>query len=78
MPKDRQITVSAEVNETTIKMLQNAVAALGDIYYALYLNCEVPAKFDSFKSKSTVELKEEFNELAKFFNTIKNDWEAHK
>ena len=78
MPRDRQITVSAEVNETTIKMLQNAVAALGDIYYALYLNCEVPAKFDSFKSKSTVELKEEFGELVNFFNTIKNDWEAHK
>ena len=78
MPRDRQITVSAEVNETTIKMLQNAVAALGDIYYALYLNCEVPAKFDSFKSKSTIELKEEFSELVKFFNTIKNDWEAHK
>ena len=74
----REITVSAEVNETTIKMLQNAVAALGDIYYALYLNCEVPLKFESFKSKSTVELKEEFGELAKFFNTIKNDWEMHK
>ena len=74
----RQITVSAEVNETTIKMLQNAVAALGDIYYALYLNCEVPSKFESFKSKSTVELKEEFGELAKFFNSIKNDWEMHK
>ena len=76
MPKE--ITVSVEVNETTIKMLQNAVAALGDIYYALYLNCEVPSKFESFKQKSTVELKEEFGELAKFFNTVKNDWEMHK
>ena len=74
----REITVSVEVNETTIKMLQNAVAALGDIYYALYLNCEAPSKFESFKSKSTVELKEEFGELAKFFNTVKNDWEIHK
>ena len=74
----REITVSVEVNETTIKMLQNAVAALGDIYYALYLNCEGPSKFKSFKSKSTVELKEEFGELAKFFNTVKNDWEMHK
>ena len=45
----REITVSVEVNETTIKMLQNAVAALGDIYYALYLNCEVHSKFESFK-----------------------------
>ena len=51
---------------------------LGDIYYALYLNCEVPSKFESFKSKSTVELKEEFGELAKFFNSIKNDWEMYK
>ena len=74
----REIIVSVEVNETTIKMLQNAVAALGDIYYALYLNCEVPSKFESFKSKSIVELKEEFGELAKFFNRVKNEWEMHK
>ena len=76
MPKE--ILIAVEVNETTIKMLQNAVAALGDIYYALYLNFEVPSKFESFKSKSTVELKEEFGELAKFFNSIKNDWEMYK
>lgn len=74
----RQITVSAEVNETTVKMLQNAVAALGDIYYALSLNCEVPSKFESFKSKSDEELKEEFNELVRFFKTIQNDWLMHR
>ena len=36
--------------ETTAKALNNAVAAFGDICSAIFMNCEVPAKFESLKS----------------------------
>ena len=74
----KEILIAVEINETTVKMLQNAVAALGDIYYALSLNCEVPTKFKPFKEKSNEELQEEFNELVRFFKEVEREWEMYK
>jgi hypothetical protein len=36
--------------ETTAKALNNAVAAFGEICHAVFMNCEVPAKFEGLKS----------------------------
>lgn len=71
----KEVLIAVEINETTVKVLQNAVAALGDIYYALSLNCEVPTKFKPFEEKSNEELQEEFSELVKFFKEVEREWE---
>ena len=66
----KKITITLEVDETTLNGLNNAVAAYGDICRGLILGTQVPAKFEPLKQKSEEEIRARFNALADFYKKI--------
>lgn len=67
---DKKITITLEVDETTLNGLNNAVAAYGDICWGLMLGTEIPARFEPLKQKSEEEIRARFNSVKDLYKKI--------
>ena len=67
---NKKVTLTLEVDETTLNGLNNAIAAYGDICWSLILGIEIPAKFELLKQKSEEEIRARFNALVDFYKKI--------
>ena len=71
---NKKIKIEVEIDETTFKGLNNAVAAYGDICWSLFLGTEVPARFEPLKQKSEEEIRARYNALANFYKIIEQEF----
>lgn len=75
---DRVIPITIEVDETVFKMLNNAVAALGDIYWGAIMGTNIPSKFEGLKEKTDSELISDFNALVDIYKKIEHEYLRNK
>ncbi len=66
----KKITITLEVDETTLNGLNNAVAAYGDLCWGLFLGTQVPDKFEILKQKSTEEMRARFESVKELYQKI--------
>ena len=71
---NKKIKIEVEIDETTFKGLNNAVAAYGDICWSLYLGTEVPARFEPLKQKSEEEMKARFESVKALYEMIEKEF----
>lgn len=71
---NKKIKIEVEIDETTFKGLNNAVAAYGDICWSLFLGTEVPARFEILRQFSDEEMKARFESVKALYEMIKKEF----
>lgn len=71
---NKKIKIEVEIDETTFKGLNNAVAAYGDLCWSLILGTEVPIRFEPLKQKSEEEMKARFESVKALYEMIEKEF----
>ena len=73
MPSEKK-TITIEIDETTIAALNNALIAVGEVYFALILGCEVPSKLEPLKKLSDKQIQCRLDSISNLYRDIEKKY----
>ena len=69
---EKKVTIT--INDETLKGLNNAIAAYGDLCYAILLGTTIPSKFEKLQALSDEELKARFEAIKTLYTEMEKQY----